>query len=283
MWSQDLPTAVSGPLALAGDAIIFGADDGRVRALHTTTGAVVWVRALGGLEPWIVSTPKKILTGAGISMDALNATTGDVTWTGTYGSPVAFASVSENATGSGTIYAGMSSPDRVVAFGGSSDLRARDIALTQIPTPNVFQASIDASIQNVGDENVSQSFWVSVSDTIAGDTTVLANTTVPYLGRNAAFTVSIDSWNFTAGTHSISLKVQVLPGDRNPNNNTLSFEFFATAGPPKIITVWSPGFWIALIVVGVAGLGAGWLIAVANRRREQEVAELIRSRQEPRA
>jgi len=282
MWSQDLPAPVTSPLALAGDALVFGASDGRVRALDTTTGAVVWVRALGSLEPWIVSTPTKVLTGAGTSMFALNSTTGDVTWNGTYGSPVAFASISENATGSGTIYAGMSSPDRVVAFGGWSDLRTVGITVTQIPNPNVFQASIDASIQNVGDENVSQSFWVSVSDKIAGGTTVLANTTVPYLRAKAGVTVSIDSWNFTAGTHTISLMVQVLPGDRNPKNNTLSFEFFATAGPPKIITVWSPGFWIALIVVGVAGLGAGWLIAVANRRREQEAAGTVRGPQEPR-
>jgi hypothetical protein len=282
MWSQDLPAPETGPLALAGDRLVFGADDGRVRALNTTTGAIEWVRSLGGVMPWIVSTPTRILTGAGNSMAALAPATGDVTWTGTFGSAVVYASVSENATGRGTIYAGMSFPDRVVAFGGSSDLRAVDITLTPISNPDVFQASIDASIRNGGDENVSRSFWVWVNDTVQGAPTTLANTTLPYLRPGDGFTVHIDSWNFSAGTHTISVAVQRLPGDRDSSNNAISFKFFASAGPPKILTVWSPAFWVALIVVGVAGLGAGWLVAVANRRRDQEAAGTVRGRQEPR-
>ncbi len=282
MWSQDVSSAVTGPLALAGNVLVFGSIDGKVRALNTTTGAVEWVRALGGLQPWLVSTPQKIFTGAGDSMVALNATTGDMAWTGKFGSPVGFASVSENATGKGTIYGGMSSPDRVVAFGGSSDLRPLDISVAQIPNPNAYQASIDATIVNSGDENVSRNFWVSVTDSFQGDDIELANATVPYLRSQASFRVTIDSWNFTSGQHTISVEIQKLPEDRNPDNNTASYKFFATVGPPRVFTEWSPAFWIGLIVVGVAGLGAGWLIAVAGRRREREAAEMARSRQESR-
>ena len=283
IWSQDLPAPVTGNLALAGGALVFGAADGRVRALDTTTGAFLWVRSLGTLEPWLVSTPTRILTGAGTSMVSLDPSTGDVTWSSPYGSGVAIASVSENATGKGVIYAGMSSPDRVVAFGGSSDLRAVDISLTPIPNPDVFQAAVDASIKNAGDENVSRSFRVWVNDSVAGVPTNLRTTTVPYLKAGDGVTIHIDSWNFSTGTHTLSVTVETVPGDRNPNNNAISNKFFASAGPPKIVTVWSPAFWVALVVVGVAGVGAGWLVAIGQRRREHEAAEVVRSRQEPRA
>src|SRR5207249_9779372 len=139
------------------------------------TGAIEWVRALGTLQQWMVAAPGGVFTGTDTSMIALDPATGDLAWMGTYGSPIVFASVSENATGSGTIFAGMSSPDRVVAFGGSSDLQAFDIALTPISNPGVFQASVEASIRNVGDENVSRSFRVWLNDTIQGVTTVLAS------------------------------------------------------------------------------------------------------------
>ncbi|TLZ62782.1 MAG: serine/threonine protein kinase, partial [Methanobacteriota archaeon] len=78
IWSQGLPAPVTGNLALAGGALVFGAADGRVRALDTTTGAFLWVRSLGTLEPWLVSTPTRILAGAGTSMVALDPATGDV-------------------------------------------------------------------------------------------------------------------------------------------------------------------------------------------------------------
>ena len=102
-------------------------------------------------------------------------------------------------------------------------------------------------------------------------------------GKFDSVTIHIDSWNFSAGTHTISVAVEVVPGDRNPNNNAISNKFFASAGPPKVVTVWSPAFWVALVVVGVAGVGAGWLVAIGQRRREHEAAEIVRSRQEPRA
>jgi hypothetical protein len=215
-------------------------------------------------------------------MVALEAATGDIAWRGTYGSPVVFASVSENATGAGTIYAGMSSPDRIVAFAGSYDVQVFDITLTPISNSDVFQASVDASIRNVGDENISRSFQVWVNDTVQGLTTVLADTTIPYLRAREGFTVRIDSWNFTAGTHKLNVAIEQLPGERDRQNNYLQVSFFASAGPPKVVTVWSQGFWIGLVVVGIAGLGAGWLIAVAGRRREREAADITRSRQESR-
>ena len=282
IWSQTLPARVSGNLALAGGVVVFGADDGRLRALNATNGAFLWVRSLGSLEPWLVATPTKVFAGTGTSMVALDSGTGDVTWSGTYAAPIAQASVSGNATGKGVIYAGTSSPDRVVAFAGSSDLRAVDITLTPISNPDVFQATIDASIKNSGDENVSRSFSVWVNDTVAGVPRILSNTTVPYLKAGDGFTVHIESWNFTAGTHTISVAAERVPGERNSQNNAISFKFFASAGPPRIVTTWSPAFWIGLVVIGVAGIGAGWLIAMANRRREREAAEMIRARQEPR-
>ena len=282
IWSQTLPARVTSNLALAGGAVVFGADDGRLRALNKTNGAFLWVRSLGGLEPWIVATPTRVFAGSGSSMVALDSGAGDVTWSGTYAAPIALASVSENATGKGVIYAGTSSPDRVVAFAGSSDLRAVDITLTPISNPDVFQATIDASIKNAGDENVSLSFSVWVNDTVAGVPRILSNMTVPYLKAGDGFTVHIEAWNFTSGTHTISVAAERVPGDRNTQNNAISFKFFASVGPPRIVTMWSPAFWIGLVVIGVAGIGAGWLIAMANRRREREAAEMIRARQEPR-
>ena len=282
IWSQTLPARPTGNFALAGGAVVFGADDGRLRALNATNGAFLWVRSLGSLEPWLVATPTKVFAGSGTPMVALASGTGDVTWSGTYATPITRASVSENATGKGVIYAGTSSPDRVVAFAGSSDLRAVDITLTPITNPDVFQATVDASIKNAGDENVSRSFSVWVNDTVAGVPRILSNTTVPYLKAGDGFTVHIESWNFTAGTHTISIAAERVPGDRNPQNNAISFKFFASVGPPRIVTMWSPAFWIGLVVIGVAGIGAGWLVAIANRRREREAAEMIQARQEPR-
>jgi len=279
IWEQTLPASVVGPLSLSGGSLFFGASDGKVRALDAGTGAVLWVRALTSPQRWIVSTPTRVFTTSGASVVALDPTSGDISWSGEFGS-VAYASISENSTGRGVIYAGLSTPDRLAAYQGSSDLRAVDLTVSAVPNPDVFQASIDATIKNAGDESVSRPFYVSVTDTIGGIPTVLRNTTVASLKAGAGVTISIPPWNFTTGSHTLKLHVEAVPGDRNPDNNELPLKFFASAGPPKVIVEWSPTFWVALVVIGAAGAGGGWLVGFAQRRREVELEKMLRERRE---
>ena len=280
IWQQTVPASVVGPMSLSGNSLFFGAADGKVRALDATSGAVLWVRSLTALQAWIVATPTRLFTGSGTSMTALDPATGDVTWTRTFRSAVAYASISENRTGRGLIFAGQSSPNSLAALQGSSDLRAVDIAVSPISNPAVFQASIDATIKNAGDEGVSTRFRVWVNDTIGGVPTILTNTTVSSLKSGAGFTVSIPPWNFTTGTHTITLTVESVAGDRNPSNNVLSVKFFASPGPPRVIVEWSPAFWIALVIIGALGVGGGWLVGFAQQRREKELEKMLRERRE---
>jgi hypothetical protein len=282
LWNATLPAAVVGSLSLANTTLVVGAADEKVRGIDPATGATLWVRAVPGLRPWLVASPTRVFV-AGASPDpmddrliALDPATGDVAWAGPFHAPVGPASIAD-----GVIYAGLGMPPRIAALKGSPDLAVRpsDISLTSVPNPNAFQAFIEVSVKNVGDAPVTTPFNVTVTDGPAG--AVLIHNRVPRLNASTATTVRLDSWNFTAGTHNITVVVEATAGERSAANNRASITFYAFAGPPRTVTEWAPSFSIALAIVAIAAVGLGYAIAAAARRREKELQSVLQERRGP--
>ncbi len=279
-WTADLPAPVVGPLVATNTTLIVGSADGWVRALSPFGGSTVWAQSLGTLRPWIAATPTRIFTAAAWNATsdrvlALSPATGTPTWSHTLPAPA-----SEGAIADRTLYVGFGSPAWIGALAGAPDLAVRpaDVSITPIPRQDVFQAGIDVTVRNAGDANASHAFRVDVYDTIQGTVTPLANATVPYLKPGDAVHVTVDSWSFTTGPHTIRVEVQAIPGERDGTNNLASVTFYAAAGPPNIVYQWAPSIFLAIVLVGVAGVGAGWLMGTAGRRRERALQEMLQER-----
>ncbi len=282
LWNATLPAGVAGPIALAGATLAVGAADGKVRGLDTGTGATLWVRAVPGLRPWLVASPTRLFA-AGASADpmddlllALDPASGDAVWSGPFPAPVGPASIAD-----GVMYVGLGMPPRMAALEGSPDLAVRpsDIDLTSVPNPDAFQASVEVTVRNVGDAPVTTPFNVTVTDGPSGS--LLMQVRVGRLSPSTATIVRLESWNFTAGTHNVTVVVDSVAGERSVANNRASITFYAFAGPPRVVTEWAPSFAIGLAVVAVAAAGLGYAIAAATRKREKELESVLRERRGP--
>jgi outer membrane protein assembly factor BamB len=80
------------PAGVAGGAVIFGAGDGKLRAVHPSTGAVLWERLLAGGGPSNRSSPVVgpdglVYVGTPSGVAAVNASTGVPLWV--YATPAA--------------------------------------------------------------------------------------------------------------------------------------------------------------------------------------------------
>ncbi len=281
-WSVSLPAQATGPIVVTNTTVVLGAADGWVRAFAISNGATEWGQSLGTLRPWIVATPTRIFTAAAWNAThdeivALGPATGAPVWSRTLPAPVSFGAIADKV-----LYVAFGGPMRIGALSGQPDLAVRpvDISITPIPRPDTFQASVDVAVKNAGDVNASHSFRVNVYDVVQGRPTELANMTFPYLKPGDAVRVTVASWNFTAGPHSIRVDVQTIPGERDTTNNEASITFYAAAGPPNLVYQWAPSILLAIVAVGVVGVAAGWLLGTAGRRRERALETMLRERRE---
>ncbi|HEY4704767.1 MAG TPA: PQQ-binding-like beta-propeller repeat protein [Thermoplasmata archaeon] len=280
-WSVTLPTPALGPLVATNTTLVVGAADGWVRALSVSDGSAVWSQSLGTLRPWIVATPTRVFTaaawnGTADQLVALSPATGGPTWGRALPAPVAFGTIADKV-----LYVAFGSPARIGALAGQPDLAVRpaDVSITPIARQDVFEASVDVTVRNAGDANASHVFRVDVYDAMQGRLTPLANGTFPYLKPGDAVHVTVDAWSFAAGPHSIRVDVEAIPGERDTTNNEASIAFYAAAGPPNIVYQWALSIFLAIVLVGVAGVGAGWLMGTAGQRRERALQAMLQERE----
>ncbi|HLE45760.1 MAG TPA: PQQ-binding-like beta-propeller repeat protein [Thermoplasmata archaeon] len=279
-WSVVSGPAVT-PLVATNTTVIVGGIDGWVRAHSASNGALVWAQSLGTLRPWMVATPTRLFTAAAWNATwdhvvALSPAAGTPTWSHALPAPASFGVIADKV-----LYVAYGSPARIAALAGQPDLAVRpvDVSITPSSRQDVFEASVDVTVRNAGDANASHAFRVDVYDVIQGTLTPIANGTFPYLKPGDAVHVTADAWSFVAGPHSIRVDVETVPGERDTTNNEASIAFYAAAGPPNIVYQWAPSILLAIVLVGAGGVGAGWLLGTAGRRRERALQAMLQERE----
>lgn len=120
-WMVKAGGAVKSSPVVAGGRVFFGSDDGSLRAVALEDGSNVWTTALGGpVEAAPLVAEGVVYVGAAESLNAVDAATGAIRWTGKTEGRIA---------GSANLVRGTNGSPRLVVVGSyDSSLHAFDVA-----------------------------------------------------------------------------------------------------------------------------------------------------------